>query len=220
MRPSRVIYVENDPALLGIMTTSLNSYAQIELLASFVTSGEALDRDLISKADVALLDLDLGSSNLSGIELGIAMRSINENIGLVVYSQYAMVDLARRVPKDIREGWSFIPKTPSMNLDSVVDVLVSTARGMSLGMLPPDTESESANMPHLSRLTSRQRVIMGLMSSGTSTKSIADQVGCSYEALRQELSVCYRILAPATSDTEDRRVKAILTYLELSGARS
>lgn len=220
MRPSRVVYVENDPALLGIMTTALSAYAQIELLAGFASSGDALDRDAISRADVALLDLDLGPSNLSGIELGIAMRTINENIGLVIYSQYAMVDLARRVPKDMREGWSFIPKSPTMNLDSLVDVLVSTARGMSHGFLIPDAETEGGDSPSLGRLTARQRVIMGLMSSGVSTKSIAEQVGCSYEALRQDLSACYRILAPAASEMEDRRIKAILTYLELSGARA
>jgi hypothetical protein len=47
-------------------------------------------------------------------------------------------------------------------------------------------------------------------------------VGCTYEALRQELSVCYRVLVPDVSVDEDRRVKAILAYLELSdsvGAR-
>ena len=217
MRPSRVIYVENDPALLGIMTTSLSGYAEIELLATYLSPADALDRDVISRADVALLDLNLGPSTLSGIELGIALRSIHEHIGLVVYSQYSMVDLARRVPEGMRDGWSFIPKSPSMNLDEVVRVLVETARGMSHGFLVPDVSADSPSGPSLNRLTPRQRVIMSLMSSGVSSKSIADQVGCSYEALRQELTICYRVLAPATTDLEDRRVKAILTYLELAG---
>lgn len=220
MRPSRVIYVENDPALLGIMTTSLAGYAQIELLGTYLSPADALDRNAISRADVALLDLNLGPSNLSGIELGIALRSINEHIGLVIYSQYSMVDLARRVPDTMREGWSFIPKSPSMNLDEVVRVLVETARGMSHGFLVPEAVTEAELGPSLDRLTARQRVIMSLMSSGAAARNIADQVGCSYEALRQELTLCYRILAPHASDQEDRKVKAILTYLELSGRPS
>lgn len=217
MRPSRVIYVENDPALLGIMTTSLSGYAQIELLGTYVSPGDALDRHVIARADVALLDLNLGPSNLSGIELGIALRSINEHIGIVIYSQHSMVDLARRVPDALREGWSFIPKSPSMDLDEVVRVLVETARGMSNGFLAAEPVHDQAIGPSLDRLTPRQRVIMSLMSSGVSSKSIAEQVGCSYEALRQELTLCYRVLAPSTSDLEDRRIKAILAYLELAG---
>jgi DNA-binding NarL/FixJ family response regulator len=215
-----VIYVENDPALLGFMTTSLAGYAQIELIGSYATPGEALDRDVIGRADVALLDLNLGPTNLSGIELGIAMRNINEHIGLVVYSQYSMVDLARRVPEAMREGWSFLPKSPTMDLDEVVRILVETARGMSHGFLIPEHATEGDEAPSLDRLSPRQRIIMSLMSSGVSAKSIAEQVDCSYEALRQELTICYRILAPSTSEMEDRRVKAILTYLELAGRQA
>lgn len=222
VRASRVIYVENDPALLGIMSASLAGYAQLDVLGSFATSGDALDRAVVELADVALLDLDLGPSNLNGIELGIAMRNINDNIGLVVYSQYSMVDLARRVPKAMREGWSFIAKSPTMDVGEVVRILVQTARGMSHGFLVPEVDGAVADRPGLNQLSSRQRVIMGLMSSGVSTRSIAEQVGCTYEALRQELSVCYRVLVPEVSVDEDRRVKAILAYLELSdsvGAR-
>ena len=222
VRASRVIYVENDPALLGIMSASLAGYAQLDVLGSFATSGDALDRAVVERADVALLDLDLGPTNLNGIELGIAMRNINDNIGLVIYSQYPMVDLARRVPKAMREGWSFVAKSPTMALDAVVHTLVRTARGMSNGFLDPDAASSLSREPSLNQLTTRQRVIMGLMSSGVSTRSIAEQVGCTYEALRQELSVCYRVLVPDVSIDEDRRVKAILAYLELSdsvGAR-
>ncbi len=222
VRASRVIYVENDPALLGIMTTSLALYAEIEILGSYSAASDALDRAVVERADVALLDLDLGPTNLNGIELGIAMRNINDNIGLVIYSQYPMVDLARRVPKAMREGWSFVAKSPTMALDAVVHTLVRTARGMSNGFLDPGAASSTSREPSLNQLTPRQRVIMGLMSSGVSTRSIAEQVGCTYEALRQELSVCYRVLVPDVSVDEDRRVKAILAYLELSdsvGAR-
>ena len=222
VRASRVIYVENDPALLGIMAASLASYDELEILGSFSAASDALDRAVVERADVALLDLDLGPTNLNGIELGIAMRNINDNIGLVIYSQYPMVDLARRVPKAMREGWSFVVKSPTMALDAVVHTLVRTARGMSNGFLDSDAASSISREPSLNQLTTRQRVIMGLMSSGVSTRSIAEQVGCTYEALRQELSVCYRVLVPEVSVDEDRRVKAILAYLELSdsvGAR-
>lgn len=217
MRPSRVIYVENDPALLGIMTTWLSGYSQIDLLGTYLSPADALDRDVISRADVALLDLNLGPTNLSGIELGIAMRSLNEHIGIVIYSQHSMVDPGQRVPEAMRQGWSFIAKSPAMNLDDVVRVLVETARGMSNGFLEANSTAPDVSGPSLDQLTSRQRVIMSLMSTGVSAKSIAEQVGCSYEALRQELTLCYRVLAPSTSELEDRRIKAILTYLELAG---
>ena len=98
MRPTRLIYVENDPALRGILARLLDKHPDIELLLHADTPGAALHRGLVESADVALLDLALGSDEMNGIDLGLAMRRLNENIGIVIHSQYRLDTVARSVP--------------------------------------------------------------------------------------------------------------------------
>ena len=74
VRPTRVIYVENDPALRGIMTQLLEQRADIDVLLATGIAHEAIDQRLAEQADVALLDLALGSSQINGIDLGLALR--------------------------------------------------------------------------------------------------------------------------------------------------
>ncbi|MFZ4511103.1 MAG: hypothetical protein ACOYNJ_09100, partial [Candidatus Nanopelagicales bacterium] len=59
MRPTRLIYVENDPALRGIMSTMLDEAPEIDLIFSTGVAHEALDPQLVQRADAALLDLAL-----------------------------------------------------------------------------------------------------------------------------------------------------------------
>ena len=60
MRPTRVIYVENDRSLRGNITQLLEQRAEIEVLLATGIAHEALDQRIAEQADVALLDLDPG----------------------------------------------------------------------------------------------------------------------------------------------------------------
>jgi DNA-binding NarL/FixJ family response regulator len=107
MRSTRILYIENDPALRQFVGDALSSHPDTKMIGSFSTADKALDRALVRKADVSLIDFGLDSSGLSGIELGIALRSIIEYIGIVVYSQFNVKKMVGRVPIEMRNGWSF-----------------------------------------------------------------------------------------------------------------
>ena len=84
MRSTRLLYVENDSALRRILGEMLGQSKDLEIIGSFSNSDEVLNRTLVRKADVALIDFALDQNGLNGIELGIALRNINEYIGIVV----------------------------------------------------------------------------------------------------------------------------------------
>ena len=67
MRATRLIYVENDPSLLGVMSTILGGHPEIEIVLATENPLDALGSDAVNSADVALLDLALGSDTLTGI---------------------------------------------------------------------------------------------------------------------------------------------------------
>lgn len=212
VRATRVIYVENDPALRGIMTQLLESRPEIEVVVATGFAHEVLDERLASRADVALLDLALGSTQMNGIDLGLALRNLNDNIGVVIHSQYRLDTVARSVPADALFGWAILPKTGDMAIDDVVRVLRETALGLSTVDAP---EVDGVFENPLESLSTRQRAIMGMAAAGVKTPEIARRLRVSHDAIRQDLSRTYKILVPDADPTDDLRTRAILAYLEL-----
>lgn len=218
MRDTRVIYVENDPALRGIFTRSLRAAQGIELLLESGSASSALTAPEVVRADVALLDLALGADEPNGIDLGLGLRQRNPNIGIVVYSQFSMRNLARRVPESQRMGWSFIPKSGDMRIEDMVSILRATAQGISHDQA--DSAAGGAEEDSLLELlTDRQRAIMALAATGLTAPEIAARLGASQDAIRKELSRSYRILVPDATGG-DLRTAAVLAYLRLVRASS
>ena len=183
-----MIYVENDPSLRAIMTGLLGVRPEVDVLLSAGSPDEALQRDVVERADAALIDLALGVDQMNGIDLGLAMREINENIGVVIHSQYRLDSVARQVPQDARIGWATLAKTGSLTLDTIVDTLRDAAQGMC-----SMTDGEPASGSPLFAMTIRQRAVMGMMASGINTQEIGRRLGISHAAVRQALTRAYRL---------------------------
>ncbi|MFM8154647.1 MAG: response regulator [Actinomycetes bacterium] len=212
MRPSRVLYVENDPALRGIMTRALAAHAEVELTLSTGDAAEALGSAHAPQADVALLDLALGADQLNGIDLGLALREINPDLGIVIYSQHSLKNLARRVPENQRIGWSFIPKSGEMETAELINILRTTARGI----VHPNEEAHQGDEADdlLDALTPRQRAVMALAATGLSAPDISQRLGITQDSVRKDLSKAYRILVPG-DEGGDLRTRAVLAYLRI-----
>ena len=212
----RMLYVENDAALRKILGNALVKSPEIEMLGGFGKSEEVLDRTLIKKADVALIDYALEANGLNGVELGIALRNINEYIGIVIYSQFSVPPMVKRVPMEMRSGWSFFEKSAHMDLEDYVDILKKTSRGKGnweevLKESSSVTESDSSLF---FTLNPRRRTIMTLTSQGMSAQEVASQLNLSYAHVRRELSRAYAILIPDSDDSINLRTSAIIKYLE------
>jgi two-component system response regulator DesR len=217
MRSTRILYVENDSALRQFLGDSLSAHSEIEVIGSFASADQALERALVRKADVALIDFGLDSSGLNGIELGIALRSINEYIGIVIYSQFDVRKMVKRVPSGMRSGWSFFEKSGEMTIENYVEVIKKTANGKgNWAEFSSDVHKDSESEVNLYfSLTPRQRSIIALAAQGISVQEIADKLDISYAYVRKELSRAYSILLPETSDGDDLKTLAVLKYLDI-----
>ena len=217
VRPTRLLYVENDSALRRILGEMLSKSKDLELIGSFSNSDEVLNRTLVRKADVALIDFALDQNGLNGIELGIALRNINEYIGIVIYSQYSVSQMVSRVPKDMRGGWSFFDKSAEMDLEDYVKIIKLTSSGKGNWEEFTKTEVENTELKSsiYFQLSPRQRSIMSLSSQGKSAQDIAMQLDLSYSYVRKELSRSYAILLPDAAPSDDLKTAAVLKYMEL-----
>lgn len=212
MRASRVIYVENDPALRGIMTRALGASAEVELTLSTGDASEALTSGFATQADVALLDLALGADQLNGIDLGLALRELNPDLGIVIYSQHSLKNLARRVPDHQRMGWSFIPKSGEMETSELIDILRATARGIA--HMSDEVRRGDSTADPLEPLTPRQRAVMALAATGLSAPDISQRLAITQDSVRKDLSKAYRVLVPG-DEGGDLRTRAVLAYLQI-----
>jgi len=217
MKVTRLLYVENDAALRSILGGMLSQSAELELLGHFGRADEVMQRDLVLKADVALLDFSLDPNGLNGVELGIALRNINEYIGIVIYSQFSVRPMVNRVPKPMRSGWSFFDKSATMNTSDYVTILKTTAAGKGNWeqVLTSDGLSQENESSVFFSLTPRQRSIMSLTSQGKSAQEIAAQLNLSYSYVRKELSRAYAVLLPNPSQGDDLKTGAVIKFMEL-----
>jgi len=219
MRPSRLIYVENDPALLGVMSTVLRSQPMLDLILASADPLEVLASECVERADVALLDLALGRDTLTGMDLGMALRNRNPNIGIVIHSQHPMKNVSKQIPEAQRMGWSYLAKSGTLKPAELTEILRSTARGMSHDhMRDDDTDHDEIGSAMLAALTPRQRVIMGLASLGMSAPEIGEHIDLSPESVRKDLSKAYHALVPEGGSGSDVRTRAVLAYLRVMRA--
>ena len=217
MRSTRLIYVENDSALRSFLESSLAQHGELEIIGSFGNGVQALDRALVSKADVALIDFGLDSEGLNGIELGIALRTINEYIGIVIYSQFNVRKMVNRVPPAMRNGWSFLEKSGEMTSADYVKVLKETVLGKGNweDFVTEIQEDEDGQLDLYYELTSRQRSIISLLAQGISVQEIGSRLDLTYSYVRKELSRAYAVLLPDATENDDLKTRAILKYLQL-----
>lgn len=211
-RSLKVLYVENDEALLGLLGNSLDVHPEIGLLCKASGSKEALELAAEHTFDSALIDINLGPNSLSGIELALNLREKNEHLGIVLLSQNITKNYLASLPGQFDYGWCAIQKSATLSIDHIVKVLWATALGKTIA--DPNPETFTANDDNLTALlTSRQRQIIGVAATGLDATAIADQLGLTAVTVRQELSKAYKVLIPNPKPGTDLRTAAVLRYL-------
>ena len=201
-----------------MLSSMLDATGQLELIGSFATTAEALRAPEIVSADAALIDFALERDGLNGVELGIALRSLNVNIGIAIYSQHEVEPLVSRVPLAMRPGWSFFEKSAFMTANDYLDILNQTALGKGnwQDFEQTHTDDRANNVSLLLALSGRQRAVMDLACAGKSSVEIAKTLDMTYPYVRKELSRIYSVLLPHASDDLDLKTAAVLRYLEIS----
>ncbi len=141
------------------------------------------------------------------------LRERNQHVGIVIYSQHVMPDYLHNLSEAVRWGWSYIEKRGDVDIDSLVEILISTSKGTSTSDITI-REARSAQLDNpIAQLTLRQRQIMSLAANGLDANSIARELSLAAITIRQELSRAYAVLIPNPEEGTDLRTSAVLRYL-------
>jgi DNA-binding NarL/FixJ family response regulator len=212
----RVVLAE-DLALLRdglIRLLEANDFEVVEA----VDNGPSLLRALTThRPDVAVVDVRLPPTFTDeGLRAAIEARRQVPGLPVLVLSQYVEQLYARELLADRSGGVGYLLKDRVFNVATFVDAVRQVAAGGTA--MDPDvvaqllTRRSAADGP-MSTLTPREREVLGLMAEGRSNAAIAARLFVTEKAVSKHTNSIFIRLGLPQSEDDNRRVLAVLAYL-------
>jgi DNA-binding NarL/FixJ family response regulator len=212
----RVVIAE-DLALLRDGLTRLLRDNGFDVIAA-VEDGDALLRVIATeKPDIAIVDIRLPPTfRDEGVRAAVEARRRVPETAILVVSQYVEQTYATELLADGHGGVGYLLKDRVMDVADFVDAVRRVAAGGTA--LDPEVVSQlfSRGRPDgpLARLTPREREVLGLMAEGRSNAGIAEQLVLTIGAVEKHIASILQKLRLPRSESDHRRVLAVLTYLQ------
>jgi DNA-binding NarL/FixJ family response regulator len=208
----RVVIAE-DLALLRDGLTRLLEAFDFEVVEA-VDNGPALLPALMKyRPDVAVVDVRLPPTFTDeGLQAAIAARTEVPGLPILVLSQHVEPLYARELLTDRNGGVGYLLKDRVSNVGQFVDAVRRVANG-GTAMDPEVVSQLLARHEPLAVLTGREREVLGEMAEGRSNAAIAAKLFVTEKAVSKHINNIFTKLDMPPSDDDNRRVLAVLTYL-------
>ncbi|MFF4225336.1 response regulator transcription factor [Streptomyces sp. L500] len=187
-------------------------------IAAAVASGPELTRALAEeRPDVAVVDVRLPPSFTDeGLQCALAARRATPGLPVLVLSQHVEQLYARELLADGSGGVGYLLKDRVFDAEQFVDAVRRVAAGGTA--MDPQVISQLLTRREKDRpmagLTPREREVMELMAQGRSNTAIAERLTVTERAIAKHTSNIFGKLALPVSDDDNRRVLAVLAYLD------
>ena len=208
----RVVIAEDLTLLRDGLVRLLTAY-DCEVVAA-VGDGPALREALFAhRPDVAVVDVRLPPTFTDeGLQASIAARTEIPGLPILVLSQHVEPLYARELLSDRAGGVGYLLKDRISNVGQFVDAVRRVADG-GTAMDPEVVSQLLARREPLAILTAREREVLGGMAEGRSNAAIAAKLFVTEKAVSKHINNIFTKLNMAPSDDDNRRVLAVLAYL-------
>ncbi|MER7936956.1 MULTISPECIES: response regulator transcription factor [unclassified Streptomyces] len=187
-------------------------------IAAAVETGPELARALAElEPDVAVVDVRLPPTHTDeGLQCALTARRDRPGLPVLVLSQHVEQLYARELLADGSGGVGYLLKDRVFDAEQFVDAVRRVAAG-GTAMDPQVIQqllSRRAGDRPLEALTRRELEVMELMAQGRSNAAIAGQLVVTERAIAKHTSNIFTKLGLEVSDDDNRRVLAVLAYLD------
>ncbi|GAA2443071.1 response regulator transcription factor [Streptomyces macrosporus] len=187
-------------------------------IAAAVDSGPELSRALAElDPDVAVVDVRLPPSFTDeGLQCALRARRERPGLPVLVLSQHVEQLYARELLADGDGGVGYLLKDRVFDAEQFVDAVRRVAAGgtaMDPQVIQQLLTRRETDRP-MGRLTPREKEVMELMAQGRSNAAIATQLVVTERAVAKHTSNIFAKLGLPPSDDDNRRVLAVLAYLD------
>lgn len=214
----RVVLAEDLFLLRDGLVRLLQAY-DFEVVAA-VDTGPGLLRALLEeRPDVAVVDVRLPPTFTDeGLQAALRARREIPGLPVLVLSQYVEQLYAKELLADGTGGIGYLLKDRVFDPDEFVECVRRVAAG-GTAMDPQVVArlfsgSKSTESDPLARLTPREREVLSVMAEGRSNAAIAEHLVVTERAVIKHTSSIFAKLGLLPSDDDNRRVRAVLTYLK------
>lgn len=211
----RVVLAEDLYLLREGLTRLLGAHG-FDIVAAVESGPELLQALLGERPDVAVVDVRLPPTFTDeGLQAALAARREIPGLPVLVLSQHVEQLYARELLADGSGGIGYLLKDRVFDADQFVDAVRRVAAGGTA--MDPDVIGKllttTTHDKPVARLTARERDVLALMAEGRSNAAIGQQLYLSESAVSKHTANIFAKLDLAPSDDDNRRVLAVLTYL-------
>ena len=210
------VVVAEDLFLLRDGLTRLLTAHDFEIAAAVDNAPGLLSALLEQRPDVAIVDVRLPPTFADdGLQAALTARREVPGLPVVLLSQYVEQLYARELLADQAGAVGYLLKDRVFNDDQFVDAIRTVAGGGTV--MDPEVVSKllgrRARDEPISRLSAREREVLALMAEGRSNVAIAQRLFITEKAVSKHTTSIFTKLGLAASEDDNRRVLAVLAYL-------
>lgn len=212
----RVIIAE-DSVLLRAGLERLLVDAGHEIVGSLGTAEELVKTAATTQPDLAIVDVRMPPTFTDeGIRAAVLLRDQNPNVAILVLSQYVEERYASELIATSTRGLGYLLKERVADVEEFLAACETVAAGGTA--LDPEVVAQivvrSRKASALAALTPRETEVLSLMAEGKSNSAIASALFISEGSVEKHISAVFSKLHLHPADAENRRVMAVLAYLE------
>jgi len=194
---------------------------RIEVLGTASSAPELLELLDDHVPDVVMLDIRMPPSfTTEGIELAHHVRATHPGVGVVVLSQHADPEYALELLKDGSDGVAYLLKERLGDAERLLQAIDEVRSGGSV-LDPRIVEAlleaqRRRSASRLAGLTPRELEVLALMASGRGNAAIARELSITDRSVEKHTNAIFRKLGVTEEIDLNRRVAAVLFYLQRS----
>lgn len=169
------------------------------------------------RPDIALVDVRMPPTHTDeGIRAAVQARRNHPGIAILVLSAYLEQSFATELLADGSDGIGYLLKERVGRVDSFVEALQRVASGGTA--IDPEVVAQlfarRRRDDTLDRLTPREREVLSLMAEGLGNGALGQRLHITENAVHKHIRNIFSKLDLSPDDENDRRVAAVLRYLE------
>lgn len=215
----RIVIAEDDP-LLREGIAALLAADGLDVVATAGNAEDLLDALDAHRPDVAVIDVRMPPTHSDeGVRAAVEARRRQPDLAVLVLSAYVEQTFATELLARGSSGLGYLLKERVGRVDTFLGALHRVAAGGTA--IDPEVVGQLVARPdgRLERLTPREREVLALMAEGWGNAAIAERLVVTDGAVHKHIRSIFAKLDLAPADDTDRRVAAVLRYLDDPGAR-
>jgi DNA-binding NarL/FixJ family response regulator len=210
------IVIAEDSAVIRAGLAEILTDRGHEIVASVGDASALLSAVATRTPDVAIVDVRMPPSHTDeGLRAAITIRRDHPDVGILVFSQYVETRYAADLLATRSGGLGYLLKDRVANVTEFIEAIEAIAAGGTAfdpevvgGLL-----NASRHATALAALTTREQDVLTLMAEGRSNSAIAGHLVVTERAVEKHISNIFSKLDLPPSDSDHRRVLAVLAFL-------